>query len=214
MRQSRMSKWGARYAIVLAAVVMPWAAHAASDAQSQLQAFAAHVSSATGTFSQTTAGTDGRVQPAQTGTFAFSRPGKFRWSVQKPYAQLVISNGTQIYQYDPDLQQLTVREAGQAIGASPAAVLFGSQPLDQVFNVSPLPDHDGLQWLRLKPRQANAGFAQLDIGMKGDMPAQIDLVDTFGGHTRIVLSGMQVDAKLPPSTYQFTPPQGTVVVHM
>ena len=187
-----------------------------ATAQEQLKAFVAKVQSATGSFSQATTGPQGgKAKPAQQGTFAFQRPGKFRWEVQKPYAQLIVADGKQVYQYDPDLAQVTVREVGKAIGASPAAILFGSGDLDQAFNVTPLPDSDGLQWLRAKPRNAaDAGFAQVDIGMRDNMPVRILLLDAFGQTTRVDLSGMQANASVPASQFQFTAPKGTDVVRM
>lgn len=187
-----------------------------ATAQEQLKAFVSKVQSATGSFSQATTGPQGgKAKPAQQGTFAFQRPGKFRWEVQKPYAQLIVADGKQVYQYDPDLAQVTVREVGKAIGASPAAILFGSGDLEQAFNVTPLPDSDGLQWLRAKPHNAaDAGFAQVDIGMRDNMPVRILLLDAFGQTTRVDFSGMQANASVPASQFQFTAPKGTDVVRM
>lgn len=186
----------------------------ANGAQDQLKAFVAKVQSATGSFTQSTVGAQGRTQPAQSGNFAFQRPGKFKWAVARPYEQLVISDGHQVYQYDPDLAQVTERKVDQAIGTSPAAILFGSGNLEQAFNVSALPDRDGLQWLRAKPRNADAGFSQVDIGMKGDLPARVELLDAFGQTTRVELSNIQANPGIPASEFQFTAPKGVDVVKM
>lgn len=187
-----------------------------ATAQEQLKVFVSTVHSATGSFSQaTTSPQGGKTAPAQQGTFAFQRPGKFRWEVRKPYAQLIVSDGKQVYQYDPDLAQVTVREVGKAIGASPAAILFGSGDLEQAFTVTSLPDKDGLQWLRAKPHNAaDAGFAQVDIGMHDNLPVRILLLDAFGQTTRVDLSGMQANAVVPAGQFQFTAPKGTDVVRM
>jgi len=94
-----------------------------ADAATQLNAFVKQVRSATGTFTQSTQSSRGQPAPAQSGTFAFERPGKFRWAVEKPYEQLVLSDGKKLYQYDPDLAQVSVRSVGAAIGNAPAQVL-------------------------------------------------------------------------------------------
>jgi outer membrane lipoprotein carrier protein len=185
-----------------------------ATAQEQLKAFATTVQSATGSFTQATSSKQGRNPPAQQGAFAFQRPGKFRWAVQKPYEQLIVSDGKQVYQYDPDLAQVTVRQVDRAIGTSPAAILFGSGNLDESFNVSALPDRDGLQWLRAKPRNADAGFSQVDIGMKDNLPARILLLDSFGQTTQVDLTGIQANASVPATQFQFAPPQGVDVVKM
>jgi outer membrane lipoprotein carrier protein len=195
------------------ALVPAWA-HAAT-AQEQLHAFVGSVTAATGAFTQsTTGGPQGQSRPAQTGTFTFQRPGKFRWDVQKPYAQLIVADGKQVYQYDPDLAQVTVRKVDQAIGSSPAAILFGSGSLEQSFDVSALPARDGLEWLRAKPRSTDAGFSRVDIGFKNNLPARIELLDAFGQTTRVDLSDITPNPRINAQDFQFTPPKGVDVVQM
>jgi outer membrane lipoprotein carrier protein len=195
---------------LLCAAPAAWAA----DARTQLKAFVATVQSAAGSFAQSTLNPQNRPQPPPRGEFAFQRPGKFDWRVTQPYAQRIVSDGKQVFQHDPDLNQVTVRQVDQAIGASPAAILFGSGNLEQAFDVTLLPDRDGLQWLRAKPRTGDAGFAQVDIGMKDISPARIELLDAFGQTTRVELSNIQPNPALPPAAFQFTPPPGADVVKM
>ncbi|GAB2915022.1 outer membrane lipoprotein chaperone LolA [Paralcaligenes sp. KSB-10] len=199
-------------ALVLAASpVLAWSA----DAPAQLRQFVAKVASATGEFTQSTSGAQGQqAKPAQSGRFSFQRPGHFKWQVTKPYAQLIVSDGTTVYQYDPDLSQVTERTVDKAIGASPAAILFGSGALDEAFTMSTLPDKNGLEWLRAKPRKADAGFAYVDIGFKDNLPARLELMDSFGQTTRIDLSHIVSNPKLPSGEFQFVPPKGTDVVKM
>ncbi|MBR8653380.1 outer membrane lipoprotein chaperone LolA [Achromobacter sp. Marseille-Q0513] len=187
---------------------------AAASAQEQLRDFVGKVNAATGSFSQYTVNAQGRTQPAQTGTFSFQRPGKFKWAVQKPYEQLVISDGAKVYQYDPDLLQVTDRKVDAAIGTSPAAILFGSGSLEQSFEVSALPSKDGLDWLRAKPRNADAGFSRVDIGLKDNLPARVELLDSFGQTTRVDLSGITPNPSIGAKEFQFTAPKGVDVVKM
>lgn len=202
--------------IAAAAVVValaPLAAHAA-DARNQLQQFVRQVQAATGEFTQSTVGTQGRTQPAQTGVFSFQRPGKFKWSVTKPYEQLIVSDGKRVLQYDPDLAQVTQRDVDQAIGSSPAAILFGSGSLDQAFNVTALPDKEGLQWLRATPKTADAGFSRVDLGFQGNVPTRVELLDSFGQTTKVVLSNLKSNPSLSANEFSFTPPAGVDVVKM
>jgi outer membrane lipoprotein carrier protein len=202
-----------RVTAALALGLLPvWAM--AATAQEQLRSFVSTVTSATGSFSQFTAGSQGRPQPAQSGTFSFQRPGKFRWSVTKPYQQLVISDGKQVYQYDADLAQVTVRKVDQAIGTSPAAILFGSESLEQSFTVTSLPSTGGLDWLRAKPLKADAGFAQMDIGFQNNLPQRIELLDSFGQTTEVTLSDIKPNPTIPPSDFEFVAPKGVDVVKM
>lgn len=184
------------------------------DAQQQLTQFVEQVHTATGRFSQYTVGPQGQTKPAQSGEFAFRRPGQFRWQVTKPYEQLVLSDGKEVFQFDPDLNQLTIRKVDQAIGASPAAILFGSGALEKAFEVSRLAERDGLLWMRAKPRGSEAGFVHVDIGMKDGLPQRVVLLDAFGQSTRVDLSGIVKNASLKPDAFQFTPPPGVDTVRM
>jgi outer membrane lipoprotein carrier protein len=134
--------------------------------------------------------------------------------MQRPYEQLIVSDGEQVYQYDPDLAQVTVRKVDQAIGTSPAAILFGSGSLEQSFDVSALPAHDGLEWLRARPRNTDAGFSRVDIGFKNNQPVRIELLDAFGQTTRVDLSHITPNPKVTARDFQFTPPKGVDVVSM
>src|SRR5690606_16734979 len=142
-------------ALVMAlAPVMAWS----TQAPDQLEQFIAKVQSATGDFTQQRVDQQGKPQ---SGKFSFERPGKFKWAVEKPYEQLIISDGKKVYQYDPDLAQVTERGVDQSIGTSPAAILFGSGSLAESFTISSLPSKDGFEWLRAVPVAGSAGFTHV-----------------------------------------------------
>jgi len=185
------------------------------NARAQLQHFVEHVAAATGRYSQTTIAAEGDARPAQSGTFAFARPGRFRWATEQPYEQLVVADGSHVFQYDPDLAQVTVRPLNDAIGASPAAILFGSGALEENFDVTELPQsEDGLDWLRAVPHASDAGFSQVDMGLRDNLPVRIELLDSFGQTTRITLAEVTPAASLPAETFHFTPPDDVDVVRM
>ena len=109
---------------------------------------------------------------------------------------------------------MTERKVDAAIGTSPAAILFGSGSLEQSFEVSALPSKDGLDWLRAKPRNADAGFSRVDIGLKDNLPARVELLDSFGQTTRVDLSGITPNPSIGAKEFQFTAPKGVDVVKM
>jgi outer membrane lipoprotein carrier protein len=184
----------------------------ANPAQQAFEQFVQTVPAAKGLFTQYTVGPEGQTSLAQSGDFSFARPGQFRWDIREPYAQLVLSDGLNVYQYDPDLSQVSVRSAAAAMGGSPAAILFGTGDINQAFVVSPLPDSDGLSWFRAVPRQPDSGLSQLDIGMQAGNPARLLLLDGFGQTTRIDLSGIRAQASFPKNTFRFQAPPNTDIV--
>ncbi len=199
--------------LLAAVLAMAGQAHAAT-AQEQLAKFVSDVHSAAGSFLQITVGPQGQTRPAQSGSFTFERPGRFVWDVIRPYAQRIVSDGREVFQFDPDLNQVTVRKVDQAIGASPASILFGNGSLEQAFDVTALPDRDDLAWLRAKPRGGEAGFTSVDLGFRDGLPARIVLLDAFGQTTKVELSGMKRNPKLAPETFKFVAPAGADIVRM
>ena len=189
-------------------------AASAATAIEQFESFVQNVPAARGTFKQFTVGDQGQTGRAQSGTYAFARPGKFRWDITEPYPQQVASDGQTLYQYDPDLQQLTVRALDQSIGSSPAAILFGRGQLRQAFEVSALPDAQGMRWLRAVPRQPDAGLTQLDIGMSQGRPARLILVDGFGQTTQVDLLSLRAQSEFGADEFKIEPPAGTDVIRL
>jgi outer membrane lipoprotein carrier protein len=93
-----------------------------------------------------------------------SRPGKFRWTVEKPYRQLRVGDGQRVWVWDEDLKQVIVRKVGEALGATPAALLSGSQEIEGAFAWQDLPAADGLEWLGATPRSKEAAFSSIRLG--------------------------------------------------
>ena len=178
-----------------------------TDARQQLNDFVKNIKSATGQFAQVTVGGK-KAKPAESGDFSFQRPGKFVWNVTKPLAQSIISDGQTVYQYDPDLMQVTERSAKNAVGASPASVLFGTGSLEQNFTVKVLPAKDGVEWLRATPKVSDAGMKYMDIAFANNLPAELKIVDSFGQTTTIKLRNFKANVAIPASSFKFNAPKG------
>lgn len=212
---SRIGSSVRRCAIVGVALMslMPFSGQAA-DARSELAAFSKNVNSATGSFTQVTQSSRGGQQPVQQGSFAFERPGKFRWAISEPYEQLIVSDGKDLYQYDPDLAQVSIRPVGPALGNAPAQVLFGSGDLEKSFKLEPMVEKDGLQWLRATPLSPDAGFSQMEIGFDHGLPVRIDIRDAFDQTTHVEFTAIVPNPDVPDSDFRFEAPKGVDVVRM
>ena len=83
----------------------------------QFRTFLKATPQARGSFTQTVVAKSARRPQQSAGTFAFQRTGKFRWNYDKPYKQLLVSDGKKLWSYDPDLNQVMVRKLGDALGS-------------------------------------------------------------------------------------------------
>ena len=163
--------------------VLTMAAPASASALDQFKQFVSSTQSAKGEFVQRLVKIDSgtvKVSNTSSGTFVFSRPGKFIWTYQKPYEQLLQADGENLYIYDKDLNQVTTRKLGNALGSSPAAILFGSNDLEQNFSLKEAGTKDGMEWLQATPKTKDTSFDQIGIGLKDGVPMAMELRDSFG----------------------------------
>ncbi|MEX3948323.1 outer membrane lipoprotein chaperone LolA [Paraburkholderia sp. EG287B] len=146
------------------------------------------------------------------GTFVFARPGKFIWSYEKPYQQVLQSDGDNLYVYDKDLNQVTERKLGGALGASPAAILFGSNDLDKNFTLSDAGVKNGIDWLELIPKSKDTQFKSVGIGFRDGNLEAMELHDVFGNVTLLTFSNIEKNPSLPASTFKFVRPPGADLI--
>jgi outer membrane lipoprotein carrier protein len=207
--------------VVIAGTLLA-ASHAYASGTEQLKAFVAQVHAAKGEFSQrqentARAGASApQGQPALTGassgTFIFSRPGKFVWAYSKPYEQVLQSDGNKLYVWDKDLNQVTVRPLGGALGASPAAILFGSNEVDKNFTLRDTGVKDGIDWLELTPKTKDTQFQSVSIGFKDGNLKAMKLHDVFGNVTLLTFDNIQKNPSLPAGQFKFVMPKGADVI--
>ncbi|RXZ38315.1 outer membrane lipoprotein chaperone LolA [Oxalobacteraceae bacterium CAVE-383] len=187
---------------------------ASASALAQFKSFVASTQSAKGDFSQRLVKTDSgsaKVSSVSTGTFVFSRPGKFIWMYQKPYEQLLQADGVQLYIYDKDLNQVTTRQLGNALGSSPAAILFGSNDLEQNFTLKEGAPKDGLEWLEATPKTKDTTFDHIGIGLRNGLPEAMELRDSFGQVSVLTFTNFQKNPPLKDNSFKFVVPKGADV---
>ena len=201
-----------RLMLMLALLVGAGAAHATDTARAQLDAFAQGLHSLTGNFNQTVYDPNGRGSQSAHGTLALQAPRQFRWDTQAPYKQVIVADGNKVWIYDPELEQVTVRDQGTQEAHSPLTVLTDLSQLDRDFKTSERGERDGLQWLRLVSRDKDPQFEYADIGFANNAPRRMVFKDTLGNRTEIVFTDWQRNPPLPPATFTFTAPKGTDVV--
>ena len=175
-------------------------------------AFNAATKSATAHFEQQVFDRGGKVVENASGTFAFERPGKFRWVYLKPHMQVLVGDGKKLWIHDPDLNQVTVKHVDAAISSTPAALLAGRDDITALFTLRDAGKADGLEWVEATPKAADTGFDRVRLGLAGGKLAAMELYDQLGGHTMLQFSELRSNAALAPGMFRFTPPQGADVI--
>jgi outer membrane lipoprotein carrier protein len=198
--------------LAVAGALFAGAVHA--SALEQFKSFVSSTKAAKGEFTQRqvkNADSKAKVAPPSSGTFLFARPGKFIWTYAKPYQQVLQADGEQLFIFDKDLNQVTTKKLGDALGSSPAAILFGSNDLEKSFTLSEAGTRDGLEWLKAVPKAKDSSFEQITIGLRNGLPEAMELKDTFGQTSVLALSKIEKNPALTATSFKFVMPKGADV---
>ena len=167
---------------------------------------------ARGEFEQKIFDSSSKLLQASRGVLAFSRPGRFRWTYVKPYAQLIVGDGSKVWIYDEDLKQVMVKKLDQALGSTPAALLAGNNEAMRAFNLSDRGTKDGIEWLEALPRDKEGSFTRIRMGFDASGLRAMELVDTFGQTTVLRFKALERNPELAPGLFRFSPPKGADVI--
>lgn len=206
-----MQRFFSLMAVALLMLVMPMA-YAANDAAAHLTKVLSGVSSMQASFAQQTLDAKGRAQAVLSGKMSVKRPGLFRWEVVKPSAQLIISGGSVLWIYDPELEQATRQKLDTQVGNTPALLLSADpRKLNAAFVISE-EQGAGTQIFVLKPRGKDALFDHLRVYFRGSELLRMELADALGQTTDIRFTDIRVNPALAAALFEFTPPKGVDVI--
>ncbi|MBE7369406.1 outer membrane lipoprotein chaperone LolA [Ramlibacter pallidus] len=153
---------------------------------------------------------------SSSGTFEFQRPSRFRFEYRKPFEQTIVADGDTLWLHDKDLNQVSQRKQAKVLGSTPAALIAASPDLATLkrdFDLQPLPDRDGLQWVQATPKQKEGQLTNMKVGFRGDQLAALDILDSFGQRSVLTFTNMQVNAAVAAEAFKFVPPKGADVVN-
>ena len=189
-------------------------ASAWAGARDDLKAFTTGLKGLDGQFSQQVFDSRGKVKETTSGRVALSAPRLFRWEYQRPHVQQIVADGTEVWMYEPDLEQATVRAQGKEEQNSPLTALINPALLEQQYDVSEeAAPRDGLQWLSLTPKRGTeASFQYAALGFNTQGLAKMEITDAVGQRTVIAFTGWKRNPSFARGTFSFTPPVGTDVI--
>jgi len=105
----------------------------------------------------------------------------------------------------------TTKKLGNALGSSPAAILFGSNDLEKNFTLKEAGDKDGLEWLEAVPKSKDTTFDRIGIGLKNGTPVAMELHDSFGQVSLLSFDSFEKNPPLKVNSFSFTIPKGADV---
>ncbi len=208
-----MKHWMAAVAL---AGISSWAQ---ADALGSLEQFMKSSQAGEASFTQTVTSPakEGQAPRVKTssGSFAFQRPGKFKFLYKKPFEQTIVADGSTLTLFDADLNQVTQRQQTQALGQTPAALLASAaslQALKAEFTLSNAPDAEGQQWVLATPKLKEGQLKNVKVGFKNEQLTALEIEDSFGQRSVVRFEGLKTLPSLPASAFEFHIPSGAEVI--
>lgn len=181
------------------------------SAEQKLNQALQNLDNITADFEQTVLDDDNTVVQQSRGKLAIQRPGKFSWIYTAPYEQQIIADGSELWIYDVDLDQVTVKPMDTGLATAPIMVLMKQNEITGEFTVHEVGQRRSLYWVELRSKVQDMDYSRVYIGLDGDRVKAMALHDNFGQSTQIVFDNLQLDVVHDPQTFQFVPPEGVDV---
>lgn len=193
-------------------LLLPIAAMADMSGTEKLDHFVRQVDTFQAHFEQTVLDPDGNLVEQAQGEFQLARPGKFRWDYNDPYPQHIVADGLNVWFYDVDLEQVTVKAQNEALEDTPATLLSGKALPEDSYNIRNLTSNDGLTWVELTPKQSGSNFQSVMLAFNEDKLQQMIMRDSFDQSTRLMFSQVKINPIFEKDTFEFSAPEGVDVV--
>ena len=187
---------------------------AAPASSSELSALLGNIKTMQADFTQTILDNHGKAVQRSQGRLVLERPGKFRWDAVRPVRQLIISNGSTLWIYDPELEQVTIRTLTKEAGEVPALLLSRSDTvIEKQFTIKSITKNSGQKSFVLVPRNANSSFAAIQLGFSNNQLRQMQLEDRLGHTTVIQFNRIVLNRSVAASAFIFKAPRGVDVIN-
>jgi outer membrane lipoprotein carrier protein len=205
-----------RQTVLAAMFLLPFASVAedvtADEGAQLVAAFVNDIATLQGRFEQSLVDADGEVLERTSGTLQIQRPGQFRWTYLEPYEQQLVADGLNIWSYDVDLAQVTVKPQQQALANTPALLLGGSEDALEQFNNDGSYVEAGTTWVKLSPKNTDSGFLRVELGFRRERLYRMVFFDNLQQTTLVALHDVVINVPFEPGAFVFDVPAGVDVV--
>jgi len=165
----------------------------------------------TADFKQTVLDDNKKVVQQSSGKLAIQRPGKFSWIYTMPYEQQIVADGSELWIYDVDLDQVTVKPMSSGLASAPIMILMKQNDITEEFTVREVGQRKFLYWVELEPNSKDLEYTHVYIGLENNSVKAMELRDNFGQSTQIVFDNLRLNVVHNPEIFHFIPPAGVDV---
>ena len=182
-----------------------------SEAEQRLNRALKNMDNLSADFKQTLRDEDKNIVQQSRGTLKLQRPGKFAWIYTDPFEQQIVADGRELWIYDVELDQVTVKPMDQGISNAPIMILMKQADVGEQFKVVEVGQRKFLYWIELEPQARDIEYTRIFIGLEDGSLRAMELQDQFGQSTQIVFENLRLGVVHNPATFKFVPPPGVDV---
>jgi outer membrane lipoprotein carrier protein len=177
-----------------------------------LDNFIHNVQTMRGRFEQSLVDANDRILESASGTFEIRRPGQLRWLYEQPYEQMLVADGLNVWSYDVDLAQVTVKPQAEVLSSTPALLLGGSEHVLDDFTYGGSFEDRGTDWVRLLPRDTDSSFDSVELGFNDGTLSRMIFEDNLDQTTLVAMHDVVLNEPVDAEHFRFVPPEGVDVV--
>ena len=200
-----------RYLILILTLIASPVFGADDEAEQRLKAALKNMDNLSADFKQTLRDEDKNIVQQSRGTLKLQRPGKFAWIYTDPFEQQIVADGSELWIYDVELDQVTVKPMDQGISNAPIMILMKQADVGEQFNIIEVGQRKFLYWIELEPQARDLEYTRIFIGLEDGSLRAMELQDQFGQSTQIVFENLRLGVVHNPATFKFVPPPGVDV---
>lgn len=165
-----------------------------------------------GRFEQSLIDAEGTVVEVSSGTLEIERPTRFRWVYSDPYEQWLVADGLNIWSYDVDLAQVTVKPQAKALSNTPALLLGGAKDALEQFRFEGSMIESDTTWVRMRPIDEKSGFNRVELGFFDGELSRMVFFDNLEQTTLVALYDVVVNEPIEADHFEFIVPDGADLV--
>jgi outer membrane lipoprotein carrier protein len=142
------------------------------------------------------------------------KPDHFYWELSEPYEELMVTNGDKVWIYEPDLDQVTIRDFETDLSRTPLLFLNAdAELLARTYSVSRnvLPDSQYARFVLL-PLEPGSQLERLSLTFLEDKLEEMQYETTLGQSISLYFSNLEVNFAVDMDLFEFMPPTGIEII--
>ena len=165
-------------------------------------------------FKQTVVGARNKVIQQASGSMQFQQPNLFRWQIDQPDPNLIVTDGKKLWNYDESLEQVVVQNYKTSDVVSPVSFLFdGVDQLNKDFSIVNLADKNkAYKCFKLTPIEENPNFTSVEVCFAKANIAELRLHDHLAQVSTFTFAQVKNNQQIAAAQFKFSAPAGVDVI--